>query len=140
LASIKKVTKVRNPDRVPLSIAAIAHKETKPRRLAMPQLLEFWGFGRVRRGWHAARVHRLERNHQQHRSEQKTRTEPGGRRLPRNARGQEQADRPGNGELAQVADYPLPSQLLRHRRHCAGPAEKVSDEIAFVGRKFDDSF
>ena len=45
-----------------------------------------------------------------------------------------------DGELAQVADDPLAAQLLRHGRRGAGAAEEVGDQVAFVGRGFDDAF
>ena len=45
-----------------------------------------------------------------------------------------------DGELAEVAGDPLAAQLLGHRRGRAGAAEEVGDEVAFVGRGFDDPF
>ena len=43
-----------------------------------------------------------------------------------------------NTELAQVTDDPLTPQFLRYRRRGAGAAEEIGDQVAFVGRCFDD--
>ena len=45
-----------------------------------------------------------------------------------------------DGELAQVADDPFAAQLLGHSGGGAGAAEKVGDQVAFVGGGLDDAF
>ncbi len=45
-----------------------------------------------------------------------------------------------DGELPQVRDDPLAPQLLRHRRRRPRASEEVGDQVAFVGRSFDNAF
>ena len=45
-----------------------------------------------------------------------------------------------DGELAQIADDPFAAQFLGYGSSSSGAAEKVSNNVAFVGGCFDDAF